>query len=130
MRVAGLPVLLALAGFVSAGPICSCPSSGIDLSTTAGSNDVNLNDFQTQLLELKSQRAKLLDDQLKQQLDTIKQLNELPSTDATSNAMQLEMLKLQSLTQKSNEASNVMNDMMRKLQDSRASIIKNTQRSS
>ncbi|GIP19680.1 hypothetical protein J40TS1_53220 [Paenibacillus montaniterrae] len=45
--------------------------------------------------------------------------------DATSNSQQMDMLRLQSLTNKRNEAFDVMTNFIKKMQDSRSSIIGN-----
>jgi len=45
--------------------------------------------------------------------------------DATSNSQQMDMLRLQGLTNKRNEAFDVMTNFIKKMQDSRSSIIGN-----
>ncbi|MNO22616.1 hypothetical protein D3C76_123990 [compost metagenome] len=45
--------------------------------------------------------------------------------DSASNSQQMDMLRLQSLTNKRNEAFDVMTDFVKKMQDSRSSIIGN-----
>lgn len=59
-----------------------------------------------------------------QELDTYIQ-NLKGSIDAQSNSQQMDMLRLQSLSNKRNEAFDVMTNFIKKMQDSRSSIIGN-----
>lgn len=165
--------------------------TGEDLQNTVGAiTPMNLQgmDIETALAAVQSQRAQLLEDQLKSQIagvtdknNQIAKLNnvmaglyqvkgrfgasapanaavtskeqsdlsqlysaaglkEIPKTksevdahissvkqsiDALSNSQQMEMLRLQSLSNKRNEAFDVMTNFVKKMQDSRSSIIGN-----
>ncbi|RKP46762.1 hypothetical protein D7Z26_24480 [Cohnella endophytica] len=147
--------------------------------------NINSMDLETALMMVQNQRASLLEDQLKSQLeavqaknDQITKLNEVmvgvtaqlgtlssaaasqtvtvpadllakikaagltaqvatkadlekfreqvkSMIDAASNSQQMDMLRLQSLTNKRNEAFDVMTNFVKKMQDSRSSIIGN-----
>ncbi|UQZ85731.1 hypothetical protein SK3146_05020 [Paenibacillus konkukensis] len=140
-------------------------------------------DLETALMQVQSQRADLLDQQLKQQMEEVQKRNELimkmndmlselrslrpqkagdtaavpaglksklaeasitvsgdkltqaefdalldklrGSIDSASNSQQMDMLRLQSLTNKRNEAFDTMSNFIKKMQDSRSSIIGN-----
>ncbi|MCS7463867.1 hypothetical protein N0M98_27550 [Paenibacillus doosanensis] len=140
-------------------------------------------DLETALMQVQSQRADLLDQQLKQQMEEVQKRNELimkmndmlselrslrpqkagdtaavpaglksklaeasitvsgdkltqaefdalldklrSSIDSASNSQQMDMLRLQSLTNKRNEAFDTMSNFIKKMQDSRSSIIGN-----
>jgi len=58
------------------------------------------------------------------ELDTLQQQVK-GQIDALSNSQQMDMLRLQSLTNKRNEAFDVMTNFIKKMQDSRSSIIGN-----
>jgi len=60
----------------------------------------------------------------KAELDTLQQQVK-GQIDSLSNSQQMEMLRLQSLTNKRNEAFDVMTNFIKKMQDSRSSIIGN-----
>lgn len=88
-------------------------------SVGAGINSVNLQsiqgmDIETALLAVQTQRANLLEEQLKDQIADVQQNNQ-----------QMDMLRLQSLSNKRNEAVDVMSNFIKKMQDSRSSIIGN-----
>ena len=58
------------------------------------------------------------------QLDTA--INSIKSQiDAANNSNQMDMLRLQSLTNKRNEAFDIMTNFIKKMQDSRSSILGN-----
>ncbi|WP_107943518.1 hypothetical protein [Metasolibacillus fluoroglycofenilyticus] len=60
------------------------------------------------------------------QAELAQQINELKAQISTlSNSQQMDMLRLQSLNNKRNEAFDVMTDFVKKMQDSRSSIINN-----
>ncbi|MBO9540523.1 hypothetical protein J7643_08030 [bacterium] len=81
--------------------------AGIDLAAFAGM------DLETALLSVQSQRAKLIDSQL-QSLQG-----------AAQSGNQMDMLRLQSLTNKRNEAFDLMTNFIKKMADSRSSILGN-----
>ncbi|MFT9846640.1 hypothetical protein [Aneurinibacillus sp. REN35] len=87
------------AGAVSAGSIGNV--NGIDVRNM---------DVETALMLVQSQRQQLLDAQLQDQIN---------------NAQQMDMLRLQNLSNKRNEAFDVMTNFIKKMQDSRSSIIGN-----
>ncbi|BAU28386.1 hypothetical protein DFP93_107147 [Aneurinibacillus soli] len=139
--------------------------SGAGAVSAAGVNnmnsiDLNSIDLETALMQVQSQRAQLLDTQLKNKLEEVQkrnaqitQLNEqlkelrnnLSSTtdekqreelqkqiekvksqiDSLSSTQQMDMLRLQSMSNKRNEAFDVMTNFIKKMQDSRSSIIGN-----
>ncbi|KYG89880.1 hypothetical protein A0U40_09150 [[Bacillus] sp. KCTC 13219] len=60
------------------------------------------------------------------QAELAQQINELKAQISTlGNSQQMDMLRLQSLNNKRNEAFDVMTDFVKKMQDSRSSIINN-----
>lgn len=139
------------------------PTSATSIVSNVNSiNNVNLQsmDLETALMAVQSQRANLLENQLKDQIAAVQQKNEqiaslneqlsklnadLAATtdtakkgeletqiqtlksqiDSLSNTQQMDMLRLQSLSNKRNEAFDVMTNFIKKMQDSRSSIIGN-----
>ncbi|WPK13139.1 hypothetical protein R6U77_05475 [Lysinibacillus louembei] len=77
--------------------------------------DLRNMDLETALMAVQQQRVQLLDNQLKAQLEAAQQ----------GNAQQIDMLRLQSMANKRNEAFDVMTNFIKKMQDSRSSIIGN-----
>lgn len=77
--------------------------------------DLQNMDLETALMAVQQQRVQLLDNQLKAQLEAAQQ----------GNAQQIDMLRLQSMANKRNEAFDVMTNFIKKMQDSRSSIIGN-----
>lgn len=77
--------------------------------------DLRNMDLETALMAVQQQRVQLLDNQLKAQLEAAQQ----------GNAQQIDMLRLQSMANKRNEAFDVMTNFINKMQDSRSSIIGN-----
>ncbi|MCQ4087877.1 hypothetical protein [Saccharibacillus sp. JS10] len=118
-------------------------------ASASSSIDIRSMDLETALMTIQSERAKLLDQQLANQLSQVQDknaelalLNSQLATakangdtetaaarqqqiDALNNTQQMDMLRLQSLSNKRNEAFDVMTNFMKKMQDSRASIIGN-----
>ena len=122
-------------------------------------------DLESAMMAIQSQRAELLEGQLKSQIDQVQQrhqeiakLNEQISQlraeraglqnpngadnararaldmqveqiraqiDSLNNSQQMDMLRMQSLTNKRNEAFDLMTDFIKKMQDSRSRIIGN-----
>lgn len=118
-------------------------------STGVGSINIQSMDLETALMAVQQERTKLLDAQLKSQIQEVQnrnteiaRLNEelnkarskgdkaaetklQASIDALSNSQQMDMLRLQSLTNKRNEAFDVMTNFVKKMQETRSSIIGN-----
>ncbi|MBP1992070.1 hypothetical protein [Paenibacillus eucommiae] len=106
-------------------------------------------DIETALLMVQSQRTQLLENQLKLQIEEVQKRNQLivelntqlaearkngdetlvkelqSKIDAAGNSQQMDMLRMQSLSNKRNEAFDVMTNFVKKMQESRASIIGN-----
>lgn len=76
--------------------------------------------------KIASEQTKVIDG-LKAQQSTMKaDIDNLKtSIDSVSNSQQMEMLRLQSLTNKRNEAFDVMTNFIKKMQDNRSSILGN-----
>lgn len=112
-------------------------------STTQNSQNF---DVETAMMFVQSQRASLLEDQLKNQLEQVQvrnaeisKLNERLATckneeersllkqqiDMLSNSQQMDTLRLQSLSNKRNEAFDTMTNFIKKMQESRSSVISN-----
>lgn len=124
-------------------------TSSISSLNGISSLDLSQMDLETALMAVQSQRVQLLDQQLKQQIEETQRRNEQiarlsealaaariandqvrereikAQLDALSNSQQMDMLRLQSLSNKRNEAFDMMTDFIKKMQDSRASIINN-----
>lgn len=125
-------------------------------------NDIQGMDLESALQAVQSQRAQLLENQLKDQLEGVQQRNQqladlntqlaglhqeraaIPvedqdthsaldreiqdvkgQIDGLSNSQQMDMLRLQGLSNKRNEAFDTMTNFIKKMQDSRSSIIGN-----
>ena len=123
-------------------------ASASTVTTAAQTNLSSLQgmDLETALMAVQSKRAGLLEGQLKDQLEQIQvqnaeisKLNERLATckneeertllkqqiNTLSNSQQMDMLRLQSLSHKRNEAFDTMTNFIKKMQDSRSSIITN-----
>lgn len=111
--------------------------------------DLSNMDIETAMMMVQQQRTKLLDQQLADQINSVQERNaqiailssQLAQAtadgdeataaqrkielDALNNAQQMDMLRLQSLSNKRNEAFDLMTNFIKKMQDSRASIIGN-----
>jgi len=95
--------------------------------------DIQGMDLESALQAVQSQRTQLLENQLKDQLEGVQQRNQQLADlntqqgqmDALSNSQQMDMLRLQSMNSKRNEAFDVMTNFVKKMQDSRSSIIGN-----
>lgn len=120
-------------------------------------------DIETAMMAVQSQRASLLDSQLREQINSVNDRNNQVATkneelqalneklakfpaddnseekkklenerntlksqiDSLSNSQQMDMLRLQSLSNKRNEAFDLMTEFIKKMNDSRSSIIGN-----
>lgn len=111
--------------------------------------DLSSMDIETALLMVQQERTRLLDSQLQAQIQQVQNRNQAIAElneqlqaaiqsgdasqvqvlkgkiDALSNSQQMDMLRLQSMTNKRNEAFDVMTNFIKKMQDSRSSIIGN-----
>lgn len=120
-------------------------------STVTTAAQTNLSSFQgmdleNALLAVQSQRAGLLEDQLKNQIaqvqarnSNIAELNDQlvacdndaerallkQQIDTLANSQQMDMLRLQSLSNKRNEAFDTMTNFIKKMQESRSAILTN-----
>lgn len=79
-------------------------------------------DIETTLLMVQNERVKVLESQMGALLAEIQKARENASL---SNTQQMDMLRLQSLINKRNEAFDIMTNFTKKMQDSRTSIIEN-----
>lgn len=123
-------------------------SSATTVTTAAQTNLSSLQgmDLENALLAVQSKRAGLLEDQLKNQLEQVQvrnaeisKLNERLATckneeeralikqqmDTLANSQQMDTLRLQSLSNKRNEAFDTMTNFIKKMQDNRSSILTN-----
>lgn len=117
----------------------------------SGISSMNLQgmDLESALMAVQQQRSALIESQLQAQLGAVQSRNaaiaelngkltqaiesgdlELAQSlknqiDALSSSQQMDMLRLQSLSNKRNEAFDVMTNFIKKMQDSRSSIIGN-----
>jgi hypothetical protein len=111
--------------------------------------DISSMDIETALMMVQQERARLLDAQLQVQIQAVQNRNQQIADlnaqlqaaqqrgdqvavqslkgqiDALSNSQQMDMLRLQSLSNKRNEAFDLMTNFIKKMQDSRSSIIGN-----
>ncbi|RAW09804.1 MULTISPECIES: hypothetical protein [Paenibacillus] len=126
-------------------------ASAASVSTVPSVSSINLSgmDIETALMMVQQERTKLLDSQLQAQIQQVQNRNQAIAElneqlqaaiqsgdasqvqvlkgkiDAMSNSQQMDMLRLQSMTNKRNEAFDVMTNFVKKMQDSRSSIIGN-----
>lgn len=126
-------------------------ASAASVSTVPSVSSINLSsmDIETALMMVQQERTKLLDSQLQAQIQEVQNRNQAIAElnaqlqvaiqngdtaqaqklkgqiDALSNSQQMDMLRVQSLSNKRNEAFDVMTNFIKKMQDSRSSIIGN-----
>ncbi|OAX46507.1 hypothetical protein [Paenibacillus sp. AD87] len=126
-------------------------ASAASVSTVPSVSSINLSsmDIETALMMVQQERTKLLDIQLQAQIQEVQNRNQAIAElnaqlqvaiqngdtaqaqklkgqiDALSNSLQMDMLRVQSLSNKRNEAFDVMTNFIKKMQDSRSSIIGN-----
>lgn len=129
----------------------SASASAVFNSNISGINaiDISKMDIETALMMVQQERTRLLDAQLQTQIQEVQnryqQITELNAQlqaaqqngnealaqqlkiqiDAASNTQQMDMLRLQLMSNKRNEAFDVMTNFIKKMQDSRSSIIGN-----
>ncbi|CAM4211403.1 hypothetical protein [Saccharibacillus endophyticus] len=127
------------------------PASASSITGINGTSSIDIRsmDLESAMMAVQQQRANLLEQQLKDQMQSVQdrnaqlailnsQLNEAQANgdtataearkaqiDALSSTQQMDMLRLQSLSNKRNEAFDVMTNFIKKMQDSRSSIIAN-----
>ena len=139
----------AVAAVAAVSIVSSASASPISNFSGVTPIDISSMDIETALMMVQSERTKLLDAQLQTQIQEVQnrnqQIAELNSQlqvaqqngdeaavqklkgqiDAASNSQQMDMLRLQSMSNKRNEAFDVMTNFIKKMQDSRSSIIGN-----
>lgn len=127
------------------------PASASSITGINGTSSIDIRsmDLEAAMMAVQQQRANLLEQQLKDQIQAVQdrnaqlailnsQLNEAKANgdtataearqaqiDAVNNSQQMDMLRLQSMSNKRNEAFDVMTNFIKKMQDSRSSIIGN-----
>jgi len=111
--------------------------------------DLSSMDIETALMMVQQQRVQLLDQQLAAQSNSVQERNaqlailnsqlsqanangdtataaqRKSEIDALNNSQQMDLLRLQSLSNKRNEAFDMMTNFIKKMQDSRSAIIGN-----
>lgn len=136
----------AVAAVAIVAPASASSVTGINASSSI---DIRSMDLETAMMAVQQQRAQLLEQQLKDQIQAVQDRNaqlailnsqlaaaqasgdtataetRKAQIDALSNSQQMDMLRLQSLSNKRNEAFDVMTNFIKKMQDSRSSIIAN-----
>lgn len=139
---------IAAVSVVTSASAASAPVASPVMSSIT-SIDLSSMDIETALMMVQQERAKLLDSQLQSQIQEVQNRNQTiaelnaqlqaaiqsgdasqvqtlkSKIDALSSSQQMDMLRLQSLSNKRNEAFDVMTNFMKKMQDSRSSIIGN-----
>ncbi|MHA7583630.1 hypothetical protein ACX12E_25085 [Paenibacillus vandeheii] len=139
---------IAAVSVVTSASAASAPVASPVVSSIA-SIDLTSMDIETALMMVQQERAKLLDNQLQSQIQEVQNRNQAiaelnaqlqaaiqsgdasqvqalkSKIDALSSSQQMDMLRLQSLSNKRNEAFDVMTNFIKKMQDSRSSIIGN-----
>ncbi|MFL0377713.1 hypothetical protein ACH0BY_27630 [Paenibacillus amylolyticus] len=139
----------AVAAVAAVSIVSSASASPISNISSVTPINISSMDIETALMMVQSERTKLLDAQLQTQIQEVQnrnqQIAELNSQlqvaqqngdeaavqklkgqiDAASNSQQMDMLRLQSMSNKRNEAFDVMTNFIKKMQESRSSIIGN-----
>lgn len=88
--------------------------------------DLSSVDLETALKMVQQQRTNLLESQLQTQLTEVQTRNEqLADLNEQLNSQQMDMLRMQSMNSKRNEAFDAMTNFVKKMQDSRSSILGN-----
>jgi chaperonin cofactor prefoldin len=102
-------------------PTSAYPAGGVIATSANGADTVNVN--ATGLLEaygITATGSTLKQAQIDQLISTV-----TAKIDSLNSSQQMDMLRLQSLTNKRNEAYDVMTNFMKKSQDARSSIVSN-----
>ncbi|RAI86821.1 hypothetical protein DET54_11812 [Paenibacillus pabuli] len=140
-----------IAAIAAVSVVTSASAASVSAVNPVGSSAIDLSsmDIETALMMVQQERTKLLDIQLQAQIQEVQNRNQAIAElnaqlqaanqngdtaqaqklkgqiDALSNSQQMDMLRLQSLSNKRNEAFDVMTNFIKKMQDSRSSIIGN-----
>lgn len=143
--------LVAAIAAVSVVTSASAASTTVANPVASSISNINLSsmDIETALMMVQQERTRLLDSQLQAQIQEVQNRNQAiaelntqlqaaiqsgdasqvqalkSKIDALSSSQQMDMLRLQSLSNKRNEAFDVMTNFMKKMQDLRSSIIGN-----
>ncbi|WP_247900306.1 hypothetical protein [Paenibacillus pabuli] len=143
----------AIAAIAAVSVVTSASAASASAVNPVGSSlsaiDLSSMDIETALMMVQQERTKLLDSQLQSQIQEVQNRNQeiaelnaqlqaaiqsgdasqvqalKNKIDALGNSQQMDMLRLQSLSNKRNEAFDVMTNFIKKMQDSRSSIIGN-----
>jgi hypothetical protein len=86
---------------------------GTQSISAIGAIDLSSMDLESALMMVQTQRAQMLEDAIRGQMST------------TTGDQELDMLRLQSMTNKRNEAFDVLTNFIKKMQDSKNSILGN-----
>lgn len=140
-----------IAAIAAVSVVTSASAASVSTVNPVGSSAIDLSsmDIETALMMVQQERTKLLDIQLQAQIQQVQNRNQAIAElnaqlqvanqngdtaqaqklkgqiDALSNSQQMDMLRVQSLSNKRNEAFDVMTNFIKKMQDSRSSIIGN-----
>ncbi|MGQ8874695.1 hypothetical protein [Paenibacillus sp. TSA_86.1] len=142
----------AIAAIAAVSVVTSASAASATVAKPVSSlSSVNLSsmDIETALMMVQQERTKLLDAQLQAQIQEVQNRNQQITDlnaelqvaqqngdqaavqtlkgriDALSNSQQMDMLRLQSMSNKRNEAFDLMTNFIKKMQESRSSIIGN-----
>lgn len=140
-----------IAAIAAVSVVTSASATSVSTVNPVGSSAIDLSsmDIETALMMVQQERTKLLDIQLQAQIQEVQNRNQAIAElnvqlqaaiqngdtaqvqklknqiDAMGNSLQMDMLRLQSLSNKRNETFDVMTNFIKKMQDSRSSIIGN-----
>ncbi|SOC75871.1 MULTISPECIES: hypothetical protein [unclassified Paenibacillus] len=140
-----------IAAIAAVSVVTSASAASVSTVNPVGSSAIDLSsmDIETALMMVQQERTKLLDIQLQAQIQEVQNRNQAIAElnvqlqaaiqngdtaqaqklknqiDAMGNSLQMDMLRLQSLSNKRNETFDVMTNFIKKMQDSRSSIIGN-----
>lgn len=142
----------AIAAIAAVSVVTSASAASATVANSVSSlSGVNISsmDIETALMMVQQERTKLLDAQLQAQIQEVQNRNQQIADlneqlqaaqqngdqaavqtlkgqiDTISNSQQMDMLRLQSMSNKRNEAFDLMTNFIKKMQDSRSSIIGN-----
>lgn len=140
---------LAASAFAAVAAVAVVAPASASSIPSATSFNIQGMDLETAMMQVQQNRANLLEQQLKDQMQAVQDRNaqiailnsqladarangdeataqtRQSQIDALSNSQQMDMLRLQSLSNKRNEAFDLMTNFVKKMQDSRSSIIGN-----
>ncbi|WP_154891489.1 hypothetical protein [Paenibacillus xylanexedens] len=142
----------AIAAIAAVSVVTSASAASATVANSVSSlSGINISsmDIETALMMVQQERTRLLDAQLQTQIQEVQNRNQQIADlnaklqvaqqngdqaavqtlkgqiDALSNSQQMDMLRLQSMSNKRNEAFDLMTNFIKKMQDSRSSIIGN-----